>query len=1253
MEFNIIERNFLVMNKTILIALVFSTLLFAKVTKQIIMDTKDELLIQLNIDALTDSDLFPTRIMVGLPNENIPITNIQYMQKTTIPFDIKFGNFNKQFSWNNQQQIQNLETAILTIYPFDDTGTYFKSILIKLNFDRSNNQYRHPNKTEKILLENRIINWKTSKHWINKHNKNTKRAINNYPPGRWISFQLFEDRVAYIKGTQVSNIISNLSELDPRSFMLFMSSELGRSRTRQTDLDIPDNLVEVSIQIIGESDGLLDNNDKIIFYGRGPSGYDIQDSELIWKQNIYFNENKAWLFIPDDQNLRGKRILTDEPPNVIDISIDYGNAFLHIESDLINLDASGTLWLGNSILPGGSQALKVALDFPRTDVDINLNAALKGHSLTKTSIANHSVSIHHMNKNGNQIGNTMIWSGSGKRNISDPSADITPINGSNYFHFVNSSNDQNSAPYIDYFKIQYGRELNFSTNFGFISPVQNQNVRFVFSGNSTEEDILWNISNPGSPKNILISQNGYAEYAGSENTIDRFVFFKIGDLPETTDLMLESSFQLGKLRNTINKADYIIIGPEEYEISVKPLLELRSPAIYASIENIYNEFSAGNSDPIAIRTFIQWTQEYWQSPPPFAALLLGDGGYDYRNITGNSSIIVPTIQVQGTRSYASDDRLMTIYGNLPEIAHGRFPAKNEIEVKNFIEKIIAMETNPEFGTWRQTVTLIADDAARPEPNHGSIATGKSHTLNSEELSEMIPSFLYIDKLYMMEFPEVSDASAYGVIKPAATEALFNRLNTGTSIVSYIGHGSPYQLAQEKLLYLDRSDINNMNTGLKLPLWIVGTCSFGHFDDPLTESFAEELIRQPLNAAGMVISTTRAITVTGNERYTKDLFQNMFPNQTISTAPVGIILQSIKDGTNESEYFHLFGDPAMLLPMPTKSTNLINIIPDTLRTLNTANFSGQQEFIDGSGYGFISVLDAKRNIKRNYIINSEQESLSYTLPGATLFRGQFTFEGSEFAGQLRIPQDISYSSDPARLMIYLYDDYQDITGVLEGIPLSGGQATTDKNGPIITFETSSGLVLRSGDHFSIEETLVARLSDPIGINVTNETGHEIKVINLKNEISENITNKFYYDHNSITTGTIKINSLDDVKNIHIQIKAWDNANNPNTQEIFLSRLFETELKIYNAYNFPNPFYNSTQFAFEITSDAEVKLDIYSIGGRKIKSFESISMQTGYHYIDWDGNDAFGGHLSNGVYLYRLKAIGAKNTEIFIGRCTKFK
>ena len=468
------------------------------------------------------------------------------------------------------------------------------------------------------------------------------------------------------------------------------------------------------------------------------------------------------------------------------------------------------------------------------------------------------------------------------------------------------------------------------------------------------------------------------------------------------------------------RADYIIIGPKEFSDAAMPLINLRYPAIYANLEDIYLEFSAGNKDPMAIRTFLQWTQENWISPAPIHLLLLGDSGYDYRNISGISSIIVPTIQVQSFISYPSDDRLTTIYGNLPELSIGRFPAKDVSQVESFVEKIKFIETEKSYGPWRQKVTLVADDPARPEPNHGGIATGKSHTLNSETLSEIIPSKFDTEKIYMLEYPEVSDASAYGVTKPEATEALLNSIRNGTGIINYIGHGSAFQLAQEKLLYLNRGDLESIKTNGILPLWIVGTCSFGHFDDPLAESFGEELVRYPMDAASAVISTCRPITVTGNERYTQDIFENLFINDEVTNSAIGICLQSIKNGSTESEYFHLFGDPALKVPMVQNSFSGTYLEPDTLKTLEIATVNFEQNLIANNTNGIITLKDADVFVTRYYNIASTTQELSYKLPGATLFRGYFDFSNNNQSIEIRVPQDISYSQNSSKILIYLYE-----------------------------------------------------------------------------------------------------------------------------------------------------------------------------------------------------------------------------------------
>ena len=67
-------------------------------------------------------------------------------------------------------------------------------------------------------------------------------------------------------------------------------------------------------------------------------------------------------------------------------------------------------------------------------------------------------------------------------------------------------------------------------------------------------------------------------------------------------------------------------------------------------------------------------------------------------------------------------------------------------------------------------------------------------------------------------------------------------------------------------------------------------------------------------------------------YKRTISEPCLTDETVSNESIGLLLQSIKDGTAESQYFHLFGDPALKLPMPVNSLDSISLDPDTLKTL---------------------------------------------------------------------------------------------------------------------------------------------------------------------------------------------------------------------------------------------------------------------------------------------------------------------------------
>jgi hypothetical protein len=72
-----------------------------------------------------------------------------------------------------------------------------------------------------------------------------------------------------------------------------------------------------------------------------------------------------------------------------------------------------------------------------------------------------------------------------------------------------------------------------------------------------------------------------------------------------------------------------------------------------------------------------------------------------------------------------------------------------------------------------------------------------------------------------------------------------------------------------------------------------------------------------------------------------------------------------------------------------------------------------------------------------------------------------------------------------------------------------------------------------------------------------------------------------------------------------------------------------------YNFPNPFEEATAFNYRLNrTGVSAKLTIFTLAGRKIWSAEG-SARANDNAVIWDGRDADGDAVANGVYLYKLE------------------
>lgn len=72
------------------------------------------------------------------------------------------------------------------------------------------------------------------------------------------------------------------------------------------------------------------------------------------------------------------------------------------------------------------------------------------------------------------------------------------------------------------------------------------------------------------------------------------------------------------------------------------------------------------------------------------------------------------------------------------------------------------------------------------------------------------------------------------------------------------------------------------------------------------------------------------------------------------------------------------------------------------------------------------------------------------------------------------------------------------------------------------------------------------------------------------------------------------------------------------------------------NYPNPFNPTTAIRFSLPESASVKLQIFDMTGRLVKTMVSGQVEAGVHTMTWNATDNAGAPVASGVYLYRIQA-----------------
>jgi hypothetical protein len=1141
----------------------------------------------------------------------------------------------------------------------------YEKIIFRINY--SSTRGSHPKSDDKFL-EGVIPNFDVAKNWIAQKQSDglNKTAVVNsvLSAGKWIRFEAKEEGIYKITRSTLSSFGIDPNTVDPRTIKIYNNG--GKMLPEVVSAARPNDLVENAILVSGEGDGTFDQDDYILFYGRGTNFWDYSSESRTIKRSFhpYSTTNYYWITYGGSN---GKRM--QEKPSLNEankFSQRSTAAFTSLEEDKINIAKSGRVYLGDNFTQTiNSRTYLNKLDGRKDNSRLNYNFKFVNASSGAISLA--------LEENGTQIfSQSLVGYGSsqyssGVAHFRSAFYDGSLVDSRSTLKFKFNPTSSTSIGYLDYFEINYEKDLKaYDDNLIFYSKDTTSIIEYELSGFGTSPIQVFDVSDYA---NVKIISNPLL-HSGSQ-----FIFQALEASGAASKYIAVS---YNKYKSPINPLDIpnqnirgydnggklIIIYPKNFKEQVIRLKnhrennsKLNISTALIEVNEIFNEFSCGQLDPTAIRDFIKYAYDNWTDKPEYV-LLFGDGTYDYKNIEKIGDNLIPPYEtlesLNELASYPMDDFFARVDGNdsRVDIAIGRLNINSSAEARIAVDKIIKYETDHENGIWRNMISLVADDNLTTSGPEGNWHTPQSETL----ANSIIPESFDINKIYLAAYPTV--LTAIGRTKPGVYNEIINSVNRGTLIMNYVGHGSPDLWAHERV-FVKGSTIPLFNNE-KFFFLTAATCDFGYYDIPGFQSATELLVNKESSGSIGAFTSSRPVYSFENARLNEAFYSSLLrsPRDTMNL-PIAVGKAYMKakligsGNLQNDEKFHLYCDPSLRLNIPQFLANIDSVNGQDLsadvqiKALGSTRIDGivmkssSQVWDEFNGEGILTVFDSKRQVKLDQL-SSQNNPYYVSLQGGIIFRGRISIINGRFTANFVVPKDISYENANGKILLYFSSDNGDGIGYTSKVKIGGTDSTTvnDGNGPEIEiyFDDES---FDKTQLVNPNSTLIAKLSDQTGINTTGTgVGHKIESI-LNDRFNEPIdfTNFFTGDLDSGGKKGIIRYKFDNlaIGKYQILLKAWDVFNNPSSELFYFTVVPGNDLFISDIYNFPNPFSSTTTFTFQkntINSPVDVDIKIYTITGRLIRNLDSKNVIENFVKVDWDGRDEDGNQISNGTYLYKL-------------------
>ena len=253
-----------------------------------------------------------------------------------------------------------------------------------------------------------------------------------------------------------------------------------------------------------------------------------------------------------------------------------------------------------------------------------------------------------------------------------------------------------------------------------------------------------------------------------------------------------------------NAADYVILIPPEawrddFRDALQPLADFRNAqglrTMIVDVESIYNRYSYGLVDPLAIRAFCGAGRTNWTAHPLRYVLLAGAGALDFKHlrlsVNDYTACLIPPL-IAGQRFSSGEGMTVAVDGALgdvdgdgvPDVAIGRLPTTKSQALAVVVQKTIAYESGL---LWKQQASVAADWDN----------TGIMHYPFSAGTDRIIEPLGRDGRTVAKHYIPASDSGT--VVR---VSSLFPALRAGSSLFHFFGHSNELSLGggSSRLLY---------------------------------------------------------------------------------------------------------------------------------------------------------------------------------------------------------------------------------------------------------------------------------------------------------------------------------------------------------------------------------------------------------------------------------------------------------------------